>query len=102
VRGETVAVDGSKFRAVSSAKSVREREATKRYLEQLDAADEQEEVGIDQSAVQVALKKLKNDPEPEIRLMPVAQRLAPAYNVQTAVDVKRSDRGAQSHRSSWR
>ena len=33
VRGETVAVDGSKFRAVSSAKSVREREAVKRYLE---------------------------------------------------------------------
>jgi hypothetical protein len=59
VRGETVAVAGSKFRAVSSAKSVREREATKRYLEQLDATDEQEEVGIDQSAVQAALKKLK-------------------------------------------
>src|ERR1700683_4958193 len=36
VRGETVAVDGSKFRAVSSAKGVRERDAVKRYLEQLD------------------------------------------------------------------
>src|SRR3954466_6627333 len=34
VKGETVAVDGSKFRAVSSAKSVRERDAVKRYLEQ--------------------------------------------------------------------
>src|SRR5207302_2065071 len=43
VKGDTVAVDGSKFRAVSSAKSVREREAMKRYLEQLDAADEQAE-----------------------------------------------------------
>src|SRR5437899_8207265 len=34
VGGEMVAVDGSKFRAVSSAKSVRERDAMKRYLEQ--------------------------------------------------------------------
>jgi transposase len=32
VRGETVAVDGSKFRAVSSAKSVRKRDAVRRYL----------------------------------------------------------------------
>ena len=38
VKGETVAVDGSKFRAVSSAKSVRERDAVKRYLKQLDAS----------------------------------------------------------------
>src|SRR5215468_8943633 len=43
VKGETVAVDGSKFRTVSSAKRVAERETMKRYLEQLDAADEQEE-----------------------------------------------------------
>ena len=40
VKGETVAVDGSKFRTVSSAKRVREREAMKRYLEQLDTADQ--------------------------------------------------------------
>src|SRR6266702_794207 len=51
VKGETVAVDGSKFRAVSSAKSVRERDAVERYLEQLDAADAQDEVVIDSSAV---------------------------------------------------
>src|SRR5439155_255670 len=56
VKGDTVAVDGSKFRAVSSAKSVREREAMKRYLEQLDAADEQDEVVIDPSAVQAAVE----------------------------------------------
>src|SRR5438309_10079641 len=61
VKGDTVVVDGSKFRAVSSAKSVREREAMKRYLEQLDAADEQDEVVIDPSAVQAALEKLQND-----------------------------------------
>jgi len=86
VRGETVAVDGSKFRAVSSAKSVRERDAVKRYLEQLDAADEQEEVVIDASAVQAALEKLKNHSEPEARFMRTGAGHAPAYNVQTAVD----------------
>lgn len=87
VRGETVAVDGSKFRAVSSAKSVRERDAVKRYLEQLDAADEQEEVVIDASAVTAALEKLKHHPEPEARFMRMGSGgYAPAYNVQTAVD----------------
>jgi transposase len=87
VRGETVALDGSKFRAVSSAHSVRERDELKRYLEQLDAADEQEEVVIDASAVQAALEKLKSHPEPEARFMRMAgSGSAPAYNVQTAVD----------------
>ena len=86
VRGETVAVDGSKFRAVSSAKGVRERDAVKRYLEQLDAADEQEEVVIDASAVKAALEKLKNHSEPEARFMRMGAGHAPAYNVQTAVD----------------
>src|SRR6266567_5300540 len=85
VKGETVAVDGSKFRAVSSAKSVREREAMKRYLEQLDAADEQDEWVIDPHAVQAALEKLKHDPEPEARFM---RGQGPAYNVQTAVDAE--------------
>src|SRR5580704_12379205 len=64
VRGETVAVDGSKFQAVSSAHHVRERDAVKRYLEQLDTADAQDEIVVDPSAVQAALEKLKNDPEP--------------------------------------
>jgi len=86
VRGETVAVDGSKFRAVSSAKSLRERDAVRRYLEQLDAADAQDEMVVDPSAVQAALEKLKSDPEPEARFMRTANGFAPAYNVQTAVD----------------
>ena len=87
VRGEMVALDGSKFRAVSSAHSVRERDELKRYLEQLDAADEQEDVVIDASAVQAALEKLKSHPEPEARFMRmVGGGSAPAYNVQTAVD----------------
>src|SRR4029077_18165515 len=50
VRGEWVAIDGSKFRAVSSSHSVREREAVKRYLDQLERADEQDEVGIEPGA----------------------------------------------------
>jgi transposase len=88
VRGETVALDGSKFRAVSRAKSLRERNAVKRYLEQLDVADAQEEVVIDSSAVQAALEKLKSDAEPEARFMRTANRFVPAYNVQTAVDAE--------------
>jgi len=35
VKGEWVAIDGSQFRAVSSAQAVRERAAVKRYLDQL-------------------------------------------------------------------
>ena len=58
VKGEWVAIDGSKFQAVSSAKSVREREALERYLEQLEQSDEQDEVVIDPSAVASALEKL--------------------------------------------
>ena len=83
-----VAVDGSKFRTVSSAKSVREREAVKRYLEQLDKADEQDEMVIDPSAVQMALEKLKKHPEPEAKMMRTVEGFVSAYNVQTAVDAE--------------
>src|SRR6266705_2611777 len=69
VRGEWVAIDGSKFRAVSSSQGVREREAVKRYLDQLERADEQDEVVIDPSAVVAALEKLKSHREPEARFM---------------------------------
>ncbi|MGB9204902.1 MAG: IS1182 family transposase [Terriglobales bacterium] len=89
VKGEWVAIDGSKFRAVASAATVREREAVKRYLDQLESVDEQEEIVIDPSAVAAALEKLKNDAEPEARFMRMAQdEFAPAYNVQTAVDAE--------------
>jgi transposase len=60
VRGEWVAIDGSKFQAASSARSVRDREAVKRYLEAVEAADEQDEVVIDPGAVAAALEKLQN------------------------------------------
>lgn len=88
VKGETVAVDGSKFHTVSSAKAIRERESVKRYLEQLDEADAEDEIVIDSSAVQAALEKLKRDPEPEAKFMRMAPGFAPAYNVQTAVDTE--------------
>jgi transposase len=86
VRREWVAIDGSKFRAVSSSRSVREREAVKRYLDQLESADQQEEVVIDPGAVAAALEKLKSHAEPEARFMRMANGNAPAYNVQTAGD----------------
>jgi transposase len=88
VRGEWVAIDGSKFRAVSGARSVHEREAVKRYLEQLERTDEQEEVVIDPSAVAAALQKLQSHAEPEARFMRMTDGKRPAYNVQTAVDAE--------------
>src|SRR5882724_4319573 len=42
---------------------------------------------IDSSAVQAALEKLRKDPEPEAKFMRMGSGHAPAYNVQTAVDV---------------
>src|ERR1700689_4848878 len=86
VRGEWVAIDGSKFQAASSAAQVAEREAAKRYLQRLEAADQQEEMVIDESAVAEALKKLQQDGEPEARFMRGRQGKQPGYNVQIAVD----------------
>ena len=88
VKGEWVAIDGSKFQAVSSVKSVREREALERYLEQLEQSDEQAEVVIDPSAVAAALEKLRQHPEPEVGFMRPTQGFIPAYNVQVAVDAE--------------
>jgi transposase len=87
VRGEWVAIDGSKFQAASSATRVAEREAAKRYLERVETADQQEEMEIDETAVAAALQKLREDPEPEARFMHGPHgSSAPAYNVQIAVD----------------
>lgn len=88
IRGEWVAIDGTKFRAVSSADSVRERQALERYLDSMEKADEEQQTTIDPTAVQAALEKLKRHPEPEAGFMPVAGTKAPAYNVQTAVDAE--------------
>jgi transposase len=88
IRGEWIAIDGTKFRAVSSAESVRERQALEHYLDSMEEADEEQQASIDPAAVQAALEKLKQHPEPEARFMPVAGTKAPAYNVQTAVDAE--------------
>src|SRR5881409_1233477 len=81
VRGEWVAIDASKFQSVSSVDRIREREAVKRYLDQLERADEQNEVVTDASAVAEALEKLKSDPEPEASFMKIGRQLTPGYNV---------------------
>jgi len=99
VRGEWVAIDGSKFQAVASSKSVPSIEALQRQvaqylqsLEQADASDVDAEV-VPPATIQAALSKLQaartagaNRPlsEPEARLM--RGQAGPSYNVQTAVD----------------
>src|SRR5215470_15525649 len=88
VRGEWIAIDGSKFRAVSSNQSVHERKALERYLERMEQADAEEELEIDSSAVAAALEKLRQHPEPDARFMRTTSGKVPAYNVQTAVDAE--------------
>jgi transposase len=88
IRGEWIAIDGSKFRAVASMDSVRERQALEKYLDSCEKADEESQAVIDPCAVQAALDRLKQHTEPEARLMRTAGSFAPAYNVQTAVDAE--------------
>src|SRR6202162_2256024 len=88
IRGEWIAIDGSKFRAVASVDSNRERLDLKRYLESIEKADEEQQANIDPSAVQAAVDRLKQHPEPEAGYMLVRQTALPAYNVQTAVDAE--------------
>ena len=88
VRGEWVAIDGSKFRAVSSSDSVHERRALERYLERMEQADAEDEIEIDHGAVAAALEKLRQHAEPEARFMRTTGGKVPAYNVQTAVDAE--------------
>jgi len=86
VRGEWVAIDGSKFRAASSSESVHERRALERYLDRMEQADAEDEIEIDSEAVAAALEKLRQHREPEARFMRTRSGKVPAYNVQTAVD----------------
>jgi transposase len=88
IRGEWIAIDGSKFRTVASIESTRERLALQRYLDSIEKADEEQQESIDPSAVQTALEKLKQHPEPEAGFMLMRQISLPAYNVQTAVDAE--------------
>lgn len=88
VRGEWVAIDGSKFRAASSVSSVHERILLERYLEGLDTADGEDELRVENGAAALALEKLRQHPEPEVGFMKTPQGMLPAYNVQTAVDAE--------------
>jgi len=88
IRGEWIAIDGSKFRAVASIDSARERLSLQRYLESTEKADEEQQASIDPTAVQAALEKLKQHSEPEVSFMLMRQQVLPAYNVQTAVDAE--------------
>jgi transposase len=88
IRGEWIAIDGTKFRAVASADSVRERQALEKYLDSMESADAEPQAVIDPSAVQAVMDKLKQHPEPEVGFMRVAGTIAPAYNIQTAVDAE--------------
>jgi transposase len=88
IKGEWIAIDGTKLRAVSSCDSVLERNALRRYLDSCEKADEEQQATFDPSAVQAAVEKLRQHKEPEVGFMPVARTKAPAYNVQTAVDAE--------------
>lgn len=88
IRGEWIAIDGSKFRAVASIDATRERVELQRYLDKVEKADREQQTSIDHSAVQAALEKLKQHPEPDANFMLVRQVVLPAYNVQTAVDAE--------------
>jgi transposase len=118
IRGEWLAIDGSKFEAVASPKSVLSRERLLReqaaldrrvaeYLEQLDAADAEEgETTIDAGAVREALAVLQQKRAQTARGLsrlgalgatqwvesePDAKQMkghGPAYNVQTVVDAE--------------
>jgi transposase len=46
IRGEWIAIDGTKFRAVASADSVRERQALEKYLDSMEKADEEQHASI--------------------------------------------------------
>lgn len=85
IKGEWVAIDGTKFRAVSS---VGERQALERYLDSCEQADEEAQAEIDPTAIQAALDKLKRHPEPDARFRRGNGGFAPAYNVQTVVDAE--------------
>jgi transposase len=88
IRGEWIAIDGSKFRAVASIDTARERFNLQRYLEGMEKADEEQQQNVDSSAVQVALEKLKNHPEREAGFMLMRGTTLPAYNMQSAVDAE--------------
>jgi transposase len=90
IRGEWIAVDGSKFRAVSSIDTARERFQLQRYLDSMEKMDDEQTSEFDKTNVQAALEKLRNHPEPEAGFMIMGRDTQPAYNLQSAVDAEHS------------
>jgi transposase len=88
IRGEWIAVDGSKFRAVASIDTARERFQLQRYLDSMEKMDAEQMPEFDNSSVQAALEKLRSHPEPEVGFMVMGQHTQPAYNLQSAVDAE--------------
>ena len=54
----------------------------------MEEADGEDALVVENSVVAAALEKLKNHLEPEAHFMRTNDGKAPAYNVQTAVDVE--------------
>src|ERR1700733_6623073 len=88
IRGEWVAIDGSKFRAVASIDTAREKFQLQRYLDSMEKLDKEESPEFDNAGVQAALEKLKHHPEPEVGFMVMGRHTQPAYNLQSAVDAE--------------
>ena len=53
-----MAIEGSKFQAASRATQVAEREGAQRYVERVEAADQQAEMEIEETAVGAGLKEV--------------------------------------------
>ena len=64
IRGEWVAVDGSKFRAVASVDTARERFQLQKYLDSMEKLDGEQSPEFNSAGVQAALEKVKHHPEP--------------------------------------
>jgi hypothetical protein len=88
IRGEWIAVDGSKFRAVASIDTAREKFQLQRYLDSMEKLDRDQSPEFDSVGVQAALEKLKHHPEPEVGFMVMGRHTQPAYNLQSAVDAE--------------
>jgi transposase len=88
IRGEWIAIDGSKFRAVASIDTAREKFQLQRYLDSMEKLDSEETPDFDGAGVQAALEKLKHHPEPEVGFMVMGRLTQPAYNLQSAVDAE--------------
>ena len=88
IRGAWIAIDGSKFRAVASIDSVRERIALQRYLDSFEKSGCR--AGGEDRSIRCTscTREAEENAEPEAGFMLVRQQALPAYNIQTAVDTE--------------